>query len=122
MKKKICSFMLVMAVMTILAPSFGVKWKEVHAESYTIDGFEIEDGVLVSYNGGETNLVIPDDVTRIGDEALRGNTGIISVTIPDTVTVIGSNAFQNCSSLKTVNMSDSVTEIILGNENNCRIY
>ena len=65
MKRKICSFVLIMAVMTIFVPFSSVKWKDVYAESYIIDGFEIEDGVLVSYNGGETNLMIPDDVTII---------------------------------------------------------
>lgn len=49
-----------------------------------------------------TNLVIPDDVTRIGSYAFAGGTGITVVTIPESVTSIGAGAFQDCSNLVAV--------------------
>ena len=44
-----------------------------------------------------TELVIPDDVTSIGDYAFSGCSGLTSVTIPNSVTSIGSEAFYNTS-------------------------
>ena len=66
-------------------------------------------------NGEEiTNLVIPDDVTSIGNHAFRGCSGITSVTIPNSVTSIGYAAFKGCSGLTSITIPNSVTSI--GNE------
>ena len=40
-----------------------------------------------------TNLIIPNSVTSIGEEAFYGCSGLTSVTIPNSVTSIGDNAF-----------------------------
>ena len=42
------------------------------------------------------NLVIPNGVTTIKDNAFSGCTGLTSVTIPNSVTSIGSSAFYYC--------------------------
>ena len=78
--------------------------------------FEVsEDGVLLAYNGSDTDVVIPETVngitiTSIGSRAFEENTGIVSVTIPDTVTLILNAAFSGCSSLESVNI-ENVTSI-----------
>ena len=59
-----------------------------------------------------TNLTIPDGVTRIGNEAFVGCSGLTSVTIPDSVTNIGYCAFSGCSGLTSVTIPDSVTNIM----------
>lgn len=59
-------------------------------------------------------LVIPEGVTAIGNEAFHDASGLTSVVIPSTVTQIGSNAFAGCSEIKTLSM-DSGVKIIGAN-------
>lgn len=78
------------------------------------------DGMLISKTNNklicfpcaypETDVVIPDGVTRIGTAAFMCCQGIDSVAISDSVTIIGSSAFQE-SSLSYVFIPDSVTSI-----------
>lgn len=55
--------------------------------------FVIENGVLVAYNGSDSHMVIPEGVTAIAPELLRGKSNVTSVTIPPSVTEIGRDAF-----------------------------
>ena len=89
--------------------------------------FTIEDGIITSYTGSATEVVIPSSysvledgtiiegtdhtVTGIGGSAFSDNTSITSITIPDSVTSIGSYAFSGCSSLTSITIPDSVTSI-----------
>ena len=34
-----------------------------------INDFEIEDGVLIQYNGNDDEIIVPNTVTEIGEEA-----------------------------------------------------
>ena len=70
-------------------------------------------------NGEEiTNLVIPDDVTSIGERVFDGCSGLTSVTIPNSVTSIGGKAFNGCSGIKSIYISDLSAwyKIKFGNE------
>ena len=60
---------------------------------------------------GLTSVAIPDSVTSIGSHAFFGCSGLTSVTIPDSVTNIGNSAFSGCSGLTSVTTPDSVTNI-----------
>lgn len=63
-------------------------------------------------NGTEvTDLIIPESITKIGNFAFEGCSGLTSVTIPNTVTSIGDNAFEDCSGLTSIVIPNSVTEI-----------
>lgn len=57
-----------------------------------------------------TDLIIPDNITKIGNSAFCGS-AIKSVTIHNDVAEIGAYAFKGCSELTSVNIPNSVTSI-----------
>lgn len=59
--------------------------------------FEIESGVLKKYTGKGGDVVIPEGVTSIGENAFKWCRSLTSVVIPDSVTSIGTYAFYDCS-------------------------
>lgn len=84
--------------------------------NFTITLIDSTDYKLVSYIGGETDVVISASyegsaVTTIANSCFKGNTTITSVEIEDGVTSIGSLAFMNCTSLEKVTIPVSVTSI-----------
>lgn len=102
---------LCMAVLLALgAAPMGAVRLETVAEEPT-SPFEIVDGVLVKYTGTETDVVIPDGVTAIGDMAFSGNETLRSVILPDTVTSIGQSAFVYCHSLAEINLPQGLQSI-----------
>ena len=72
------------------------------AEEEELSGANIQNGVLLGYYGTEGNITLPNTVTKINDDALKGNKKIVSVTIPGSVKDIGNNAFQGCPNLKEI--------------------
>ena len=68
-----------------------------------------EHAVFEGYN--LTSVEIPNSVTIIGASAFYGCSSLTSVAIPDGVITIGNGAFSLCTSLKSVEISDSVTTI-----------
>jgi len=81
--------------------------------------YSLQDGVL--YNKGKTVLhtypagktassfTVPNNITKIGDNAFGGCTGLTSVTIPNSVTYIGNGAFMGCTSLTGITIPNSIT-------------
>ena len=71
-------------------------------------------------NGSEiTNLVIPNNVTSIGEFAFSKCSGLTSVTISNSVTSIGRSAFSGCSGLTSITIPNSVTSIGNGTFGDC---
>ena len=66
------------------------------------DGFCICNGVLLKYVGSEIEIIIPDSVTAIGDNAFSSCFGLASVTIPNSITSIGQKAFIGCYNLSEI--------------------
>lgn len=73
--------------------------------------FQIRAGVLVKYNGAETDVIVPSTVTHIGQKAFKGCVGLRSVVLPDSVTTICEEAFKECKGLTTITIPDSVIDI-----------
>ena len=73
--------------------------------------FKLNVKELKKYVGTDTEVIIPDNVTRIADKAFENCGKITSITIPDGVTKIGSKAFSGCKSLKSIVIPNGVTVI-----------
>ena len=77
----------------------------------TDSDFVIEDGILKRYTGHESNVIIPNGVTSIGEAAFYRCYSLTSIVIPDSVTSIGYTAFGHCTSLQSITIPNSVTSI-----------
>ena len=73
--------------------------------------FNKDKTTLIAYRSKDTNYIIPDSVTNIGDEAFWGCEPLTSINIPDGVTNIGDEAFWWWGSLTSINIPDGVTNI-----------
>lgn len=71
--------------------------------------FDIENGVLVRYNGADSDVEIPDGVTAIGEYAFYDKK-VQRVSIPDSVTKIGDSAFSR-STLTDINFPEGLQSI-----------
>ena len=75
------------------------------------DVTSIGDYAFYGCSGLAGELIIPDGVTSIGSSAFSVCTGLTSITIPGSVTSIGSSAFDGCTGLTSITIPDSVTSI-----------
>ena len=56
-------------------------------------------------------IILPANLTSIGERAFENCSSLKSITIPNSVKWIGEKAFMNCSSLKSVTIGNSVISI-----------
>ena len=73
--------------------------------------FNKDKTAIVSRIKDCVNYIIPNSVTKIGDDAFDACESLQSVTIPNSVTNIGNRAFRWCRSLQSVSIPNSVTSI-----------
>ncbi|MBQ7991600.1 MAG: leucine-rich repeat domain-containing protein [Solobacterium sp.] len=66
---------------------------------------------LTQYRGHQTQAVIPDFISAIGENAFRRNLTLREVEIPGSVIVIGSEAFNGCIGLRKVVFHEGLQEI-----------
>ena len=63
------------------------------------DGDEV---ILISYDGDDETIIIPDNVTIIYEYAFSNYKSLVTIGIGSSVKAINSNAFTSCTSLKKV--------------------
>lgn len=68
-------------------------------------GFVIVRGALYDYNGSDSEVIIPESVTSIGDNAFYNCTNLSRAVIPENVTAIGEKAFFGCKKLAELTLS-----------------
>ena len=73
--------------------------------------FAIEQGGLFKYLGDGGEVITPDGVELISEEAFKDCENVTSVVFSDSVTCIEENVFGGCTNLKSVFIPYSVTEI-----------
>ena len=69
------------------------------------------NNILVSYLGNDTNIIIPNSITKIWGNIFRDCELIQSVIIPHGITKIETQMFRGCSSLRFISIPNTVTEI-----------
>ena len=72
--------------------------------------FIIENGVLKKYTGVGGDVVIPEGVTEIGDNAFKNKKSILSVTIPEGVVKMGVKSFAGCCNMKSIFFPSTLVE------------
>ncbi len=77
--------------------------------------FDTETGIIVDYLGNATDLIIPEtingvNVTTIGNKAFYYST-FTTLTLPNNLTKICENAFERCESMISINIGSNVSVI-----------
>lgn len=104
----------------------GLKAKSsplVIADGILFDGFDCEGDVVIpdtvrciaddAFSDAQTitSVIIPDPVVRIGKNAFGRMSGLKSISIPDSVEIIEECAFSGCYDLETVKLPSSLSKI-----------
>ena len=90
----------------VIAPDIAA-WCKISFGYYNTNPLVLAHHLYSDENTEYTDIVIPDDVTRIGTYTFAGCSGLQSVTVPETVTSIGSYAFTGCSGLTSVTVNSN---------------
>ena len=75
------------------------------------DGFVIIRGVMYYYCGEKRDIIVPNGITKIDEQAFFTSEDIESVVLPDGLVSIGECAFSNCYELAHIVIPGSVTNI-----------
>lgn len=89
-------------------------------ESFTKNGYVVENGLLLRYEGADTAIVIPSEVVAIAPDTFKENLKIKSVVVSDSVKFIGNEAFMGCEGLRELYLSKSLISIGNAAFSHCR--
>lgn len=73
--------------------------------------FIIENGVLTKYVGPGGDVIVPDGVHTIGEQAFYKNTAVTSVTLPASVTTLKKECFWGCRGITSIDLQDNIISI-----------
>ncbi len=90
---------------------WGAKSVNGYVDGYLVYSDSTKTVLLGCSSAAIGEIIIPNSVTSIGNNAFYYCSGLTSVTIPNSVTSIGNNAFYYCSGLTSVTIPNSVTSI-----------
>lgn len=86
----------------------GTKWLDRQSSNYITIG-----KVLLYYNGDDSQIVVPEGIVRIGENAMSGEQ-IRSAVLPSTLTSIGQNTFRDCPNLDWVLLKSTNPPVLDG--------
>jgi hypothetical protein len=100
---------------------FEVDDKDDNTPYKSVDGIIYMDNTIFTRypTGREGHYDIPENVTRIWENAFRNCQKLTEVNIPSSVTSIGSYAFEGCVSLKNIDIPSTITSIPRGMFSGC---
>ena len=67
--------------------------------------------IFLSFTACAEELILPEKLKDISEEAFMGNARVTTVKMPDQLETIGARAFKDCASLEEVELPDSVISI-----------
>ena len=114
MKKSL--LLILLSIFSFTTIHAEITWTLSDDGTLTISGTDMPDygyrgAPWFSQRDNIKKVIIKDEVTRIGNFAFEGCSGLTSLTIPNSVTSIGYDAFFGCSGLTSVTIPNSVTSI-----------
>ena len=80
-------------------------------ESVVTNSNSIEKGFFDSCSTQLKEVIIPEGITSIEQNAFEGCISLESITLPSSIKYIGPNAFADCKDLKEVVLPDSISDI-----------
>lgn len=97
----------------VFANCYELTKVEIHSNAIVSKDYEwLSCNYLYNLLGGYVQeVVIGEEVTRIGACAFFGCKSLTSITIPNSVTTIGSGSFSGCEKLTSITIPSSVTNI-----------
>lgn len=75
------------------------------------EGFQIQDGILISYTKREEMVVVPKEVHTIGEDAFKACISLRKVVLPLGLHYIRARAFKGCRNLEEVEIPEGVCSI-----------
>lgn len=88
---------------------------EYSSELYEDNGYVIlasgQEKILANYVGTQTELVLPNEITKINDYAIANSRTITKVILGENVTIIDTRAFYDNTKLKQVVLNNNLKEI-----------
>ncbi|MCD8391129.1 MAG: leucine-rich repeat protein, partial [Firmicutes bacterium] len=127
MKKRLVSFILVLAMICAFVPCFHAVESGTCGDNVT---WVFDDGTLTISGSGDmenytpmasvptwgwlgtiTDVIVENGVTSIGEGAFYGCDSLTNIEIPSSVTNIGVGAFYDCNKLTSINIPNGVTSI-----------
>ena len=89
----------------VVRRTFGKVDKVILPDNVTAIG----DGAF--YRSTLTEITLPDGITSVGNRAFRGCSSLSAITLPEGTISIGEEAFCNCRSLSHITVPDSVINV-----------